>query len=31
MRRKTIVAIGLVCLLGTVGLAIEEETSDGRI
>ena len=31
MRRKTIVAIGLVCLLGAVGLAIEEETSDGRI
>jgi len=31
MGRKTIVALGLVCLLGTVGLAIEEETSDGRI
>jgi len=31
MRRKTIVALGLVCLLGTVGLAIEEEVSDGRI
>ena len=31
MRRETIVALGLVCLLGTVGLAIEEEVSDGRI
>ena len=31
MRRKTIVALGLVCLLGTVGLAIEEGTSEGRI
>ncbi len=31
MRRKTIVALGLVCLLGTVGTAVEEGTNDGRI
>ena len=31
MRFKTIVTLGLVCLLGTVGVAVEDEASDGRI
>ena len=31
MRWRTIVAVGLACLLGTTGLALEEEASDGRI
>ncbi len=31
MHCKTIVALGLACLLGTVGFAVEEEAGDGRI